>query len=171
MKITKIVQFTFVAVVLGLAMPARGDTMSVPSKEKPAFTFDVPADWKPKGDPNDESAEASAPGDSAYVTAWMAGGDMEAFGKDLEGTLKDSMKSIDPGTQKHELDQNGSHFFVFNGSGVDKRAGTKVKFIVGIFDTGGGKAGVVYADYDADAPDSTMSVLEGILKTIKVVKK
>lgn len=171
MKITKLVPFLFVATALCLALPARGDTMSVPSAKNPAFTFDVPAAWKPKGDPNDEVVEATAPGDKAYLMAWMAGGDVETFGKDLEAALKDAMKSVDPGTQKHELDQNGSHFFVFNGSGVDKRAGTKVKFIVGIFDAGGGKVGAVYADYDADMPDSEMNVLEGILKTIKVTKK
>jgi len=171
MRIIKLVPYLFIMTVLGLALPARGDTMSVPSAANPAFTFTVPADWKPKGDPNDEVVEATAPGDHAYLMAWMAGGDVEAFAKDLEATLKDAMKSVDPDTQKHELDQNGSHFFVFNGSGVDKRAGTKVKFIVGIFDAGGGKVGAVYADYDADAPDSTMSVLEGILKSIKVTKK
>ena len=55
--------------------------MSVPSAKNPAFTFDVPADWKPKGDPNDEVVEATAPGDHAYLMAWMAGGDVEAFGK------------------------------------------------------------------------------------------
>ena len=71
----------------------------------------------------------------------------------------------------HELDQNGSHFYVFSGSGVDKRAGNKVKFLVGIFDAGGENAGIVYTDYDADAPASTMNTLEGILKSIKVSKK
>lgn len=167
----KLVSFLFVIIGLSSASPARANTMSVPSAEKPAYTFDVPSDWKPKGDANDEVVEATAPGDHAYLMAWMAGGDVEAFGKDLETTLKDSMKSIDPGTQHHELDQNGSHFYVFNGSGVDKRAGSKVKFIVGVFDAGGGKAGVVYADYDADAPANTMEVLEGILKSIKVVAK
>jgi hypothetical protein len=81
------------------------------------------------------------------------------------------MKSIDGAPKMHELDQNGSHFYVYSGSGVDKRAGNKVKFLVGIFDAGGGNAGIVYADYDADAPDSTMGTLEGILKSIKVSKK
>jgi hypothetical protein len=171
MIITRLVPFLLITTVLGLALPASANTMSVPSAANAAYTFDVPADWKPKGDPNDEVVEATAPGDHAYLMAWMAGGDLETFAKDLDATLKDAMKSIDPDTKKHELDQNGSHFFVFNGSGVDKRAGTKVKFIVGVFDAGGGKVGVVYADYDADAPDSTMNVLEGILKTIKVTKK
>src|SRR6185437_9609563 len=124
---TKLVPFLLIATVLGLALPARGNTMSVPSAKNPAFTFDVPADWKPKGDPNDESVEASAPGDTAYVTAWMLDGDLEGYAKDLKATLKDSMSSIDPDTTKHELDQNGTHFIVFNGSGVDKRAGTDRK--------------------------------------------
>jgi hypothetical protein len=170
MKIRNITQFTFVAAALALALPARADTMSVPSKDKPAYTFDVPSDWKPKGDANDEVVEATAPGDHAYLMAWMAAGDEKTFAKDLETTLKDSMKTVDPGTQQHELDQNGSHFYVLNGSGVDKRAGSKVKFIVGIF-AAGGKVGIVYADYDADAPANEMEVLEGILKSIKVTKK
>ena len=170
MKITKFVPFLLIATVAGLALPARANTMSVPSAANAAFTFDVPADWKPKGDATDEVVEATAPGDHAYLMAWMAAGDEKTFVKDLEATLKDAMKSIDPDHQQHEMDQNGSHFYVINGSGVDKRAGTKVKFIVGIFEAGG-KVGMVYADYDADAPADTMKTLEGILTSIKVTKK
>ena len=169
MKITRIAQLIFVA-LLALALPARADTMSVPSKEKAAFTFDVPSDWKPKGDPNDESAEASAPDDSAYVSAWIAAGDEKTFVKDLASTLKDSMKTIDPGYEETEADQHGTHFYVITGSGVDKRAGTKVKFLVGLFQAGEGKVGIVYADYDADAAASTMTVLKGILNSVKVTK-
>jgi hypothetical protein len=170
MRITKIPQLVLFVTLLGLAVPARAETMSVPSKEKAMFTFDVPSDWKPKGDPNDESAEAGAPDDSAYVSAWIAAGDEKTFVKDLESTLKDSMKSIDAGYEEKEADQNGSHFYLITGSGVDKRAGTKVKFLVGIFHAGAGKAGIVYADYDADADASTMNVLKGILNSIKVKK-
>ena len=172
MKTKNIAQFTIVAVALALGLPARADTMSVPSKEKPAFTFDVPSDWKPKGSTEDESVEATAPGDHAYLIAWMVtAADEKSLGKDLEATLKDAMKSIDADVKQHEFEQNGSQFYVFSGSGVDKRAGNKVKFLVGIFDAGGDKAGIVYADYDADAPSNTMEKLEGILKTIKVAKK
>jgi hypothetical protein len=174
MKITKIGQSTFAVALLALALavPARADTVGVPSKENAAYTFDVPSDWKPKGDANDEYVEAAAPGDQAYVMAWIAkAADERTLGKDLEATLKDAMKSIDGEPTMHELDQNGSHFYVFSGSGVDKRAGNKVKFLVGIFDAGNENAGVVYVDYDADAPTSTMNVLEGILKTIKVTRK
>lgn len=172
MKTKQIAQFTVVAVALALGLPARADTMSVPSKEKPAFTLDVPSDWKPTGDPADENVEATAPGNHAYLSAWIVKtADEKSLTKDLDATLKDAMKSIDPDPKQHELDQNGSHFFVISGSGVDKRAGNKVHFLVGIFDAGGDNAGIVYADYDADAPDKTMDVLEGILKSIKVAKK
>lgn len=172
MKTTKLVPFLIIATVLALALPARGETMSVPSADKPSFSFDVPSDWKPKGDAKDEYVEATAPGDHAYLVAWLAkGADEKSLGDDLEATLKDAMKSIDGEPKMHELDQNGSHFYVFSGSGVDKRSGSKVKFLVGIFDAGGDNAGVVYADFDADAPANTMDTLEGILKTIKVVKK
>jgi hypothetical protein len=170
MKI-KIVQLTFVAVVLALALPARAETMSVPSKEKAEFTFDVPSGWKPKGDMDDESAEASSPDGHAYVMAWITeASDEKALVKDLETTLKDSMKSVDEGIQEKQLEQNGTKFIVVSGSGVDKREGSKVKFLVGFFPTGGGQVGVVYADYDSDAPANTMEVLEGILKSIKVKK-
>ena len=172
MKTKKITQFMLVAAALALALPARAETMSVPSKEKPAFTFDVPSDWKPTGSTEDESVEATAPGNHAYLIAWMVtAADEKSLTKDLDATLKDAMKSVDADTKQHELDQNGTHFFVFSGSGVDKRAGNKVKFLVGIFHAGGDKAGIVYADYDADAPAGTMDVLEGILKSIKVSKK
>lgn len=172
MKTKNIAQFTVVAVALALGLPARADTMSVPSKEKPAYTLDVPSDWKPTGDASDENVEAAAPGNHAYLSAWIVKtADEKSLTKDLDTTLKDAMKSIDSDPQQHELDQNGSHFFVISGSGVDKRAGNKVHFLVGIFDAGEDRAGIVYADYDADAPDKTMDVLEGILKSIKVSKK
>lgn len=170
--IMKLTQIAFVAAALAFALPARADTMSVPSAEKPAYTFDVPSDWKPKGDKDDENVEATAPGDHAYLSAWIVkAADEKSLTKDLEATLKDAMKSIEGDTKQHELDQNGTHFYVFSGSGVDKRAGNKVKFLVGIFDAGEDRAGIVYADYDADAPSGTMDVLEGILKSIKVSKK
>ena len=171
MKTTKIVQFTFAAVALALMSPARGETMSVPSAEKVEYTFEVPSGWKPKGDTADESVEASSPDDHAYLMAWIVKGeDLKALVKDLATTLDDSMKSVDPGYQEKEIEQHGTKFAVVSGSGVDKREGSKVKFLVGIFPVGDGQAGIVYADYDAEAPATTMEVLEGILKSIKVKK-
>jgi len=173
MKIRKLVSpLTFVGAVLAFSLPARGDTMAVPSAANAAYSLDVPADWKPTGDPNDEVVEATSPDGHAYLMAWIVKtSDEKSLTTDLATTLKDSMKSIDADTHQHELDQNGSHFYILNGSGVDKREGTKVKFVVGIFSAGGDKAGVVYADASADAPESTMNVLENILKSVKVTKK
>ena len=171
MKIAKILQLLFVVTLLALTVPAHAETMSVPGADKPAYTFDVPSDWKPKGDAKDESVEATAPGDAAYVEAWIVKtADEKSLTADLETTLKDAMKSMDKDVQQHEVDQNGTHFYLITGSGVDRRAGNKVKFLVGIFDAGGDRAGIVYTDYDATAPADTMTALQGILNSIKVKK-
>jgi hypothetical protein len=168
---TKFVQFTFVAAVVALALPARAETMSVPSADKAEYTFEVPSGWKPKADTEDEGVEATSPDEHAYLSAWIAkASDEKALAKDIETTLKDSMKSVDDGTKETTFEQNGTKFIVVSGSGVDKREGSKVKFLVGLFSTGEGQVGVVYADFDADAPAGTMDVLEGILKSIKVKK-
>jgi hypothetical protein len=171
MKLQTLIRLLFVVTLLALAIPARAETMSVPSKEKAAFTVDVPSDWKPKGDADDESVEASAPGDAAYLLAWtVKATDQKSLTKDLDATLKDALKSMDKDVKQSELDQNGTHFYVISGSGVDKRAGNKVHFMVGIFDAGNGQAGVVYTDFDADAPADSMATLEKILNSIKVKK-
>lgn len=172
MKTTKIIQFAFVAVVLGVAMPARGETMSVPSKEKPAFTVDIPSSWKPKGDTSDESVEAAPADEKAYLVAWVTkASDEKALTKDLEATLKDALKSITGEPKMDEVEQHGTKFYVISGDGVDKREGNKVHFVVGIFGTGPDEAGIVYTDFDADAPADTFETLMGILNSIKVAKK
>jgi hypothetical protein len=169
MKTMKFTQVAFVAAALAFALPARADTMSVPTAEKPAYTFDVPSDWKPKANVDDESVEASAPGEHAYLSAWIAkGSDQKAIIKDMESTLKDALKSIDPGSSEQTIDVNGVKVVVVKGSGVDKRAGNKVQFRVAIFPAGGEKVGIVYTDYDNDAPDDTMKALQGIIGSIKV---
>jgi hypothetical protein len=172
MKTAKLIQFTLVAAAVAFALPARGDTMSVPSKEAPAYTLDVPASWKPKANVEDESVEATAPGDHAYLSAWIAkGSDSKAIVKDMETTLKDALKSIDPGSSDQTIEVNGVKVVVTKGSGVDKRAGNKVQFRVAVFSAGGDKVGIVYTDYDNDAPDGTMKELQGIIGSIKVAKK
>jgi hypothetical protein len=172
MKTAKLVQFTLVAAAVAFALPARGDTMSVPSKEAPAYTLDVPASWKPKANVEDESVEATAPGNHAYLSAWIAkGSDSKAIVKDMETTLKDALKSIDPGSSDQTIEVNGVKVVVTKGSGVDKRAGNKVQFRVAVFSAGGDKVGIVYTDYDNDAPDGTMKELQGIIGSIKVAKK
>jgi hypothetical protein len=172
MKTIKFALLTFVAAAVAFALPARGDTMSVPSKAAPAYTFDVPSSWKPKANADDESVEASAPGNHAYLSAWIAkSSDQQAIIKDMDTTLKDALKSIDPGSEDQTIDVNGMKVVVVKGSGVDKRAGNKVQFRVAIFSAGGEKVGIVYTDYDNDAPDSTMKDIRGIIESIKVSKK
>ena len=171
MKTTKIVQFTFATVAIALALPAMAETMSVPSAEKAEYTLEVPSGWKPQGDAVDESVEASSPDEHAYLMAWVVkASDQKALAKDLETTLADSMKSVDPDVKEKEIEQHGTKFIALSGSGVDKREGSKVKFMVAIFPVGDGQAGIVYVDYDAEAPATTMEVLEGILTSIKVKK-
>lgn len=172
MKTMKFTQVVFVVAALAFALPARGDTMSVPSKEKPAFTVDIPSGWKPKADVEDESVEATAPDDHAYLSAWVAkGSDEKAIAKDMESTLKDALKSIGKESSEQMIEVNGVQIMVVKGSGVDKRAGNKVQFRVAIFDVGGENVGIVYSDYDNDAPESAMKELQGIISSIKVKAK
>ena len=170
MKKPVYLQLAIAAVVVLGAGRSFADTMSVPSKEHPAFTVDVPAKWTPKVDKEDESLDATAPDNHVYLSAWVADGSTEEFGKDLEATLKDSMKSVDEGSKEETIENNGIKFMVYHGSGVDKREGGKVKFMVAIFDAGAGKAGVVYTDYDADAPADATKTLNDILNSIKLKK-
>jgi hypothetical protein len=175
MKTIKLIQFTFVAAAVAFALPARGDTMSVPTAANAAYTVDVPSSWKPKANTEDESVEATAPGNHAYLSAWISKSSepnaTEAFVKDLETTLKDSLKKIDEGAKEESFEANGVKMTVVKGSGLDKRAGTQVKFQVAIFLAGGDKIGIVYTDWDADAPKDIMDQIQGIMKSIKVTSK
>lgn len=171
----KFTQVALVAAAVAFALPARADTMSVPTKEAAAYTLDVPSSWKPKANVDDESVEATAPEDKAYLSAWIVKSSdpkaKENFTKDLEATLKDSLKSIDAGAKEESFEANGVKMSVIKGSGVDKRAGNKVKFQTAIFSVGADKIGIVYIDWDSDAPKDTMDAIQGIMKSIKAGKK
>src|SRR5256714_11775174 len=134
MKITKIAQLMIVAAALACVWPAQADTVSVPSAEKSAFTVDVPSGWKPKADKSDESVDATSADGHAYMTAWLvkssAPNAEEQFVKDLGATLKDSLKSVEQVEKEQPFEVNGATGVVVNGTGTDKRAGTKVKFRV-----------------------------------------
>ena len=171
MKTKTLSQITLVVLVLALALPARADTMSVPSKEKPAFTIEVPSGWKPKANVDDENVEATAPDNHAYLSAWVAIADQELIAKDMESVLKDALKSIDKETSEQMIEVNGVKVMVVKGSGVDKRAGNKVQYRVAIFQVDEEKVGIVYSDYDKDAPESAMKELQGIISSIKVMAK
>ncbi|MEP6822447.1 MAG: hypothetical protein ABI946_08865 [Chthoniobacterales bacterium] len=167
----KLARFGAVMAAAFLTMPLLGDTMSVPNAEKPAFTFDVPADWHPKGDADDESAEATSPDKHVYISSWIvSGSEMKDLEKDIEKTLADSMGKVDPEHKEETMQLNGIDFTLIKGTGTDKREGNKVKFQVALFPAGGDKVGIFYADYDADAPADTTDTLQGIIKSIKVTK-
>jgi hypothetical protein len=175
MKPMKLTQIAFVAVAVAVAVPARADTMSVPTAANAAYTLDVPSSWKPKANTEDESVEATAPGNHAYLSAWISKSSepkaAEAFAKDLDATLKDSLKSVDEGAKQETFETNGVAMIVVKGSGLDKRAGNKVKFQVALFSAGADKVGIVYTDWDADAPKDIMDAIQGIMKSIKVAAK
>jgi hypothetical protein len=145
------------------------NTLSVPS-DKPAFTVDIPADWKPKLDKADKSVEASEPGDHVYMYAWVAPAESPASEtlSDVDALLKDSMKSVDEKKTRDVITHNGIDFIVFRGSGIDKREGSKVEFFVALFEAGKDKMGVYYVDYDADAPAKITDTILSIMNSIKL---
>jgi hypothetical protein len=151
--------------------PLLATTLSVPP-DSPAFTVDIPADWKPKTDKADQSVEATEPGDHVYMTGWIrTKSDPNAeVAADMEAVLRDSMKSVDKKDEQEIIENNGIKFHVLKGSGVDKREGTKVKFFVAMFAAGPGKAGIFYVDYDADAPADVMKTIVTIMDSIKLKK-
>ena len=169
MKYTTTLYLTVMLAAFGTASALRAETMSVPSAEKPAFTFDVPADWNPKLDEDEETVEATAPDEHVFLSSWLV---TDAGIKDLKGdiavTLQDSMSKVDPDTKEESYELNGIKFTVVTGSGIDKQEGGKVKFQVAMFPAGAGKIGIFYADYDDTAPATTMDVLQAIRKSIKV---
>jgi hypothetical protein len=161
-------------ILFGLAVapaPLLATTLSVPP-DSPAFTVDIPADWKPKTDKADQSVEATEPGDHVYMTGWIRSkSDPNAeVAADMEAVLRDSMKSVDKKDEQEIIENNGIKFHVLKGSGVDKREGTKVKFFVAMFAAGPGKAGIFYVDYDADAPADVMKTIVTIMDSIKLKK-
>jgi hypothetical protein len=168
---TKTVSKLIVVLCLGLATASLfANTLSVPV-DKPAYTVDIPADWKPKTDKADKSVEATEPNSHVYMAGWVVDkSDLSDLTGDLEALLKDSMKSIDEKSSEEAIENNGIKFHVLRGSGVDKREGGKVKFFVAVFQAGPGKAGIYYADWDSDAPADVTKTINTIMNSIKLAK-
>jgi hypothetical protein len=169
---TKNVSRLIIVLALGVASaPLFADTLSVPP-DSPAFTVDIPADWKPKSDKADQSIEAGDSGNHVYLTAWVrTKSDTDAeVASDAEAILKDSMKSVDKKSEQEIVESNGIKFHVLKGSGLDKREGSKVNFFFATFAAGPGKAGIFYVDYDADAPEGTTNTIVTIMNSIKLKK-
>jgi hypothetical protein len=169
---TKIISRLIVSLVLGAAAaPLFANTLSVPP-DSPAFTVDIPADWKPKSDKADQSVEAGDSGDHVYMAGWIrTKSDTDAeVAADAEAVLKDSMKSVDKKSEEEIVENNGIKFHVLKGSGLDKREGSKVNFFFAMFAAGPGKAGIFYVDYDADAPEGITNTIVTIMNSIKLKK-
>lgn len=143
--------------------------MSIPSDESPTYTVDIPNDWNPKI--SDQSLEATEPDNHVYVSGWIVTkSDVGDLKKDVGDLLKDSMKSIEGEPTEETIENNGIKFSVLRGHGKDKREGTEVKFLVAIFPAGEGKAGVFYADWDADAGADVTQKLNNLMNSIKLHK-
>ncbi len=166
---TNIVSRLIIAGALCVATaPLFATSLSVPP-DKPAYTVDIPADWKTKSDKADESVEAGDSADHVYMAGWVVDkSNIKELTGDVEALLKDSMKSIDEKSSEETIENNGIKFQVLKGSGVDKREGGKVKFFVAVFPAGAGKAGVYYVDYDADAPADVMNTIVKVMNSIKL---
>jgi hypothetical protein len=169
MKNSALLHSSLAALFAVVVSPAFGNTMSVPNDSHPAYSVEIPSDWKPSV--KNETVEATEPDNHVFVSGWtVTSADLKDLEKDLAGLLKDSMKSIEGEPKDETIENNGIKFMVLRGSGVDKREGNKVKFMVAIFDAGGGKAGIFYADWDTDAPADTTEKLNGLMNSIKLAK-
>ena len=169
MRNQTIIKSALAIVLAGLAVPAFANSMSVPSEEHAAYTVDVPSDWHPKVSKEDETVEATEPDNHVYLSGWVVTkSDVGELKKDLADLLKDSVKSIEGEPTEETIENNGIKFSVLRGHGKDKREGTDVNFMVAIFPAGSGKAGIFYADWDADAPSGIKDKLNSIMNSIKV---
>jgi hypothetical protein len=169
MKNPTLLKLALATIIAGLITPVFANTMSVPSEEHAAYTVDVPSDWKPKVSKEDETLEATEPDNHVYVSGWIVTkSDMGELKNDIAGLLKDSLKSIEGEPKEETIENNGIKFMVLRGNGIDKREGGKVKFFVAIFPAGSGKAGIFYADWDADAPADAQQKLNNLMNSIKL---
>lgn len=164
-------KLVLIGVITGLAVPVFANTMSVPTEEHPVYTVDIPTDWNPKVSKDDETVEATEPDNHVYLSGWViTKSDLGNLKSDLGGLLKDSMKSIEGEPTEETIENNGIKFSVLQGHGKDKREGNDVRFLVAIFPASEGKAGIFYADWDADAPSDIKQKLNGIMNSIKLQK-
>ena len=166
-----VLRFALVAIVTGLASPVIANTISVPNEEHPVYTVDIPSDWKPAVSKEDESVEATEPDDHVYVAGWVVTkSDVGDLKKDLADLLKGELRSIEGEPTEETIENNGIKFPVLRGHGKDKKEGNEVNFFVTIFPAGTGKAGVFFADWDADAPSDSKDKLNALMNSIKLHK-
>lgn len=143
---------------------------SYPSAADAWFTFELPDAWNPKVE--DETLEATAPEDAAYVAFWVLKdrADFKNLDKDLEEILKDSVTNVKMTTEPAEKEIGGIKFMTYQGTGKDREEKTPVTFEVWMFAPKPGKVGFLYFDRDTDASAEIMKSLKHMVESIKLKK-
>ncbi len=166
MKLTLLLALVATALFTG-APTSRAGTFYYPTQADAWFSIDIPDAWKPKV--KDETIEATAPKNAAYVTFWVLAEkeDFKNFDKDLAEILKDSVTQPKVTKKPEKKTVNGIEFTTFQGTGNDRKEKTPVSFEVWLFDPKPGKVGFLYFDRDTDASPEIMKSLEAIVASIK----
>ncbi|HEV7401816.1 MAG TPA: hypothetical protein VGO11_02775 [Chthoniobacteraceae bacterium] len=157
-----------VATALFTAAPAgHAGTFYYPTQADAWFSIEIPDAWKPKV--KDETIEATAPKDAAYVTFWVLTDvkDFASLPKDIAEILKDSVTNPKITKKMEPKTVNGIEFKTSSGTGLDRKEKTPVSFEFWLFSPKPGKVGFLYFDRDTDASPEIMKALEGIVGSIK----
>jgi hypothetical protein len=160
---------TVLAFTLLTSVSVHAATYSYPTAADAWFTIEIPDAWHPKVE--DETLEATAPKDAAYLAFWVLKNksDFKDLEKDIDDILKDSVVDAKIGPQSTKT-INGIEFMIFEGKGKDRKEKTPVSFEVWMFAPKPGKVGVLYVDYDSDASEDLVKNLVGVVTSIKLKK-
>ena len=167
MKIPHIL--AILALTLITSVTTHATTFFYPSQTDAWFSIEIPEAWHPKVD--DETLEATAPKDAAYLAFWVLKNksDFKDLDKDIDDILKDSVVDAKIGPQSTKT-INGIEFLIFEGKGKDRKEKTPVSFEVWMFAPKPGKVGVLYVDYDSDASEELVKNLVNVVTSIKINK-
>jgi len=166
MKMSRL--FFILAFAILTCIPARAATYSYPSAADAWFTFELPDEWNPKI--TDETLEATAPHNLAYVAFWVLKdkSDFKNVDNDIEEILKDSVTELKMTKDSVSKEINGIHFLVYVGTGKDRKEKTPVTFEVWMFSPKPGKVGLLYFDRDSDATAEIKTSLKQMVDSIKL---
>lgn len=158
------------ALTFAFTVSAHAGTFYYPTKDAPWFTVDIPDGWHPKIE--DETLEASAPDNVAYLAFWVLKdkADFANVDKDIADILKDSVTDIKATGEAKEKEVSGIKFTTLDGTGKDKKEKTDVSFEVWMFAPQPGKVGLLYFDRDTTASADIQKALKDIVASIKLKK-
>jgi hypothetical protein len=162
---------SLVAALLMSAGMCEAVTFYYPKQDAALFSMDVPDAWKPEV-LDDGSLEAFSPDEKGYVCTWIlkTESDYAALESDIAELLEPYLKDIKVGEEGKAVKGENMEFFVYSGSGKDKKEGSEQKFEVFLFKIAEGQVGVFFVQYAADAPADTTGALITIAKSIKLSK-